>query len=173
MAIVTLGFHRVSNVTALSPLSVVLQAVPLATITVSQTGSGAAATVYSDPALSISIPNGVVTADLGGNYDYYLPLNYPVTETISSPSATSGPVTIQNIVVYGPIVASFTTTSASSDMISIPGATSTGHVMLQPTNASAASMLASTYVSVKANGSITVAHPTTSGATFDVLLTTY
>jgi hypothetical protein len=66
-----------------------------------------------------------------------------------------------------------TTTNATSDVISLTGILATSHVSLQPTNAAAATMFTSTYVSSKAAGGITVTHPATAAATFDVMITPY
>ena len=85
MATVTSGFHRTNNVTARAFYGTNLQVVPGATIYVTLTSSGAEATVYSDPGLSITIPGALITADQWGWYDYYIPLDYSVTETISAP----------------------------------------------------------------------------------------
>ena len=171
MGVVTTGFHRVGNVTTRGPQGVELQAVPGAQVYVTLTSTGAAAVIYSDPALSIAITGSLVTADVYGNYDYYLPLNYSVTETISSPSGAL--LTIVNVVQNGPLVTSLTTTAAATDTVTLAGILATSHVVLQPTNAAAATMYTSTYVSAKAAGSITVTHPVTSGATFDIIITPY
>ena len=167
----TTGYHRVNQVLARAPQNVQAQVVPYAKIAVSITSTGAAAVIYSDPGLSVQITPPVLTSDVAGNYGYYLSLNYMVTETISSPSL--GSVVIPNIGINGPIVGTLTTTGATSDVVSITGILSTSHVALQPTNASAATMFASTYVSSKSVGSITVTHPATSGATFDLIITPY
>jgi hypothetical protein len=82
---VTAGYHRVGKVLARAPQSVTAQVVPSATVAVTTTSTGAVATIYSDPGLTVRITNGKVTADASGNYSYYIPLNYMVTETISSP----------------------------------------------------------------------------------------
>jgi hypothetical protein len=171
MGVVTTGFHRISSVTTRAPFAVELQAVPGASIYVTLTSTGAAATIYSDAALSIAIPGSLVTADVLGNYDYYIPLNYSVTETISSPSGSL--MTITNVVQNGPLVTSFTTTAATTDTVTLAGVPATSHAILQPTNSVAATMLTSTYVSAKAAGSITVTHPVSAGATFDIIITPY
>ena len=171
MAVVTYGMHRTGNVTAVAQFSTNQQVVPGASIYVTLTSSGAGATIYSDPGLSITIPGSLVTADQTGFYQYYLPLGYNVTETISSTSGLY--ITITNVVQNGSVVASLTTTANTSDIVTIPGFVSSGHVSLTATNSSAASMIASTYVSVKATGQITIAHPSTAGATFDIVATTY
>lgn len=172
MATVTTGYHRIGNVSSLAPGSVNMQAVPYATVTVTQTASGAAATIYSDAGMTVAITAGIVTADGNGNYDYYIPLNYPVTETISYISSDTT-IAVQNVVANGPLVTSLTTTNASSDTVTLTGITSNCHVALCPTNSSAATMLTSAYVSAKNSGSITITHPTTAGATFDVIITPY
>lgn len=144
---------------------------PGSSVYVTLSSTGTAATIYSDPELSLVIPNATVVADVNGGYGYYIPLNYMVTETISSPN--NGSVVIPNIGVNGVIVGSLTTTSASSDVFSATGIVSTSHVSLTPTNSAAATMIASTYVSAKSTGSITISHTGTAGATFDVLVTPY
>jgi hypothetical protein len=68
---------------------------------------------------------------------------------------------------------SLTTTAAASDSVSIGGVTSSSHCFVHPTNASAATNIATTYVSAKATGSITVAHTATAGMTYDVGCTAY
>ncbi len=70
-----------------------------------------------------------------------------------------------------PILTSFTTTASTSDNVTVTGMTSSGHCMLQPTNASADTLLTGTYISAKATNQITVTHASTSGANFDVLCT--
>lgn len=91
----TAGYHRVSKVLARAPQTVTAQVVPYATVSITSTATGAAAVIYSDPGLSVQISPAVVTADASGNYSYYLPLNYMVTETISSPG--QGSVVIPNV----------------------------------------------------------------------------
>jgi hypothetical protein len=66
---------------------------------------------------------------------------------------------------------SFTTTSGTSDNVTITGMTSSGHCELEPTNASAATNLATTYVSAKASNQITVTHAATANMNYDVLCT--
>lgn len=171
MGTTTTGWHRLSNVTALMPGSINLQAVPLAYIYVTETSSGAQANIYSDPQLSIPISGSLVVADNTGSYGYYLPLNYCVTESISYPNG--GTTVLDNISQNGPVVGSFTTTANASDSVSLVGVISSSHVFLQPTNLAASTMFSSTYVSSKSTGSITITHPTTAGATFDIIATTY
>jgi hypothetical protein len=171
MAVVTTGFHRIGNVTTRAQSGVEQQVVPGAQVYVTLTSTGAAATIYSDPALSITILGSLVTADNFGSYDYYIPLNYSVTETISS--ANGALLTIYNVVQNGPLIGTLTTTAATTDVVSITGILSTSHVSFTPTNAAAATMIASTYVSNKAEGSITITHPATANATFDLIITPY
>lgn len=82
---VTSGYHRVGQVFTRANTGVTAQIVPNATIQVTQTSNGANATIYSDPGLTSQISPPFVIADSQGNYDYYLPTNYCVTETISAP----------------------------------------------------------------------------------------
>lgn len=167
----TTGFYRTSNVYSRATDSLNSQVVPGATIVVTVTDTNVAATIYFDPLLSQPIANSTVFADVNGLYAYYIPLNYMVTETISSPNL--GSVVIPNIGINGPIAGSLTTSAATSDVISIAGILPTSHVYLQATNAAGATMITSTYVSSKSAGSITVTHPATAGATFDVIVTPY
>jgi hypothetical protein len=96
MAPTTTGMHRVSNVTQRSPFGTLQEVVPGATIYVTQTASGAGAVIYSDPEMSVVITGSLITADTFGWYEYYIPLSYNVTETISAPSGLF--VIITNIV---------------------------------------------------------------------------
>ena len=96
MAVATTGYHRYSNVLARAYSGLNQQIVPGATIYVTLTSTGAMAVIYSDPGMSIQVTGALLTADQNGFYEYYLPLNYNVTETISSPSGSQ--TTISNIV---------------------------------------------------------------------------
>ena len=93
----TTGFHRVNQVIARGNYGVTAQVVPYAVVSVTDTVTGSAATIYSDPLLTAQIVPSVVTADASGNYDYYIPLQYCVDETVSSPGA--GSFTTPNICV--------------------------------------------------------------------------
>lgn len=63
-----------------------------------------------------------------------------------------------------------TTTASSSDTYAISGATSLTAVTLFPANASAAVMLATGEVSATVSGaSVTITHPATSGAIFNLI----
>lgn len=96
----TTGYHRVQTALARAPQGgVTANVVPNAKITVTNTATGLAATIYSDPLLTARITPSVVTADSSGNYSYYIPLNYCVTETISSPG--QGTKTTPNICING------------------------------------------------------------------------
>lgn len=94
MANATKGFYRTNSVTARGEHCSLL-IVPGARIHCTETATGAQAKIYSDPLLLHLIPNSTVTSDQNGNYDYYIPLNYMVTENISTPSGAS--ITIPNI----------------------------------------------------------------------------
>lgn len=92
----TTGLARQSQVLSRANGSVSAQIVPYATVVVTNTASPSTpATIYSDPLLTSRITPAVVTADSSGNYSYYIPLNYCVTETITSPG--QGSKTIPNI----------------------------------------------------------------------------
>jgi hypothetical protein len=66
---------------------------------------------------------------------------------------------------------SLTTSSSTTDSVSIAAVTSSSHCTLTPTNVSAALNIATTYISAKSAGSITVTHTASSGLTFDILCT--
>lgn len=91
----TTGYHRVSQVIARSNTGTTALVVPFAKIAVTNTATGNAAVIYFDPLLSSQITPPLITADLAGNYSYYMPLNTCVTETISAPGQSN--ITIPNI----------------------------------------------------------------------------
>jgi len=93
----TTGYHRVNQLLSRGTSGVTAQIVPNGTIFVTNTTTGAVATIYSDPGLSVPITSGVVTSDKNGNYDYYIPLNYCVDEQVSA--AGQGSYTTKNICV--------------------------------------------------------------------------
>lgn len=97
--VATTGFHRVSQVIARANTGVTATVVPYASVYITNQSTGALATIYSDPLLSVQIASGMVTADANGNYSYYIPLNYCVHESISSPG--QGSFGIDNICVNG------------------------------------------------------------------------
>ncbi len=99
MGVVTTGNHRFSNVTQRSQFGVLQEVVPGATVYVTDTSTGNAATIYSDPGMTIQIPGALITTDPSGGYEYYIPVAYNVTENITAPSGLN--VTISNIVLNG------------------------------------------------------------------------
>jgi hypothetical protein len=72
-----------------------------------------------------------------------------------------------------PLVAALVTTAAATDNVTVTGMTSSGHCALTPTNAAAATNLATTYVSAKTTNQITVAHTATASMNYDVLCTAF
>jgi hypothetical protein len=91
----TTGFHRVGQVLSRSSQGIAANVAPFAKISVTSTGTGSAASIYSDPLLTAPITPPVLTADAAGNYSYYISLGNCVTETISSPGQS--PIVIPNI----------------------------------------------------------------------------
>ena len=85
----TIGFHRVNQLLQRGISGTYAQVVPRATIAVASTATGLQATIYLDPLLTAPITSSTVTSDANGNYGYYVPLNYCVDETVSSPGAGS------------------------------------------------------------------------------------
>lgn len=95
----TVGYHRMDQVLQRAPQGgIAAQVVPYATIYVTYTATGLAATIYSDPLLTAPIPNSTVTTDENGNYGYYLPSGQCVTETIMYPEGGS---TTNSNICYG------------------------------------------------------------------------
>ena len=86
---------------------------------------------------------------------------FSASGVLSSSGCTSG----------APLVATLTTTAASSDNLTVTGMTASGHCALSPTNASAATNIATTYVSAKTTNQITVTHTATASMTYDFLCT--
>jgi hypothetical protein len=70
-----------------------------------------------------------------------------------------------------PVSGSLTTTAAASDSVTIYGVTGGSHCSLTPTNASAASGIASSYISGVGTNSVTVSHTGTAGMTFSIVCT--
>ena len=68
MGVVTTGLHRFSNVTTRSQFGVLQEVVPGATVYVTVTSTGLAATIYSDPGMTIQIPGALITTDTSGWY---------------------------------------------------------------------------------------------------------
>jgi len=74
----------------------------------------------------------------------------------------------------GPLVGGFTSTAVTSESFTLTGMVAGGHCSaLSPTNSSASTNAASTYISAKATNAITITHPATAGMTFDVSCTNY
>ncbi len=69
------------------------------------------------------------------------------------------------------VLASLTTTAATSDNVTMIGVTSSSHCFLTSTNLLAATNIVQTYVSAKKTNQVTVAHPATSGMTYDISCT--
>jgi hypothetical protein len=91
----------------------------------------------------------------------------------ASASASTVPSYTGQSVVNGHalLVASFTTTAVSSESVTITGMTSAGHCVLTPTNASASTNVATTFISAKTTNAITLAHTATAGMTYDFTCT--
>lgn len=66
------------------------------------------------------------------------------------------------------ITATLITTAATTDNVTVTGMTSLGHCFLTPTNSSAATNAATTYISAKITNQITVTHTAKASMTYDV-----
>ena len=109
----TTAYHRLNQVLQRAPQGgATAQVVPYATVYVTNTSSGTAAAIYSDPGLSIAIAGATVTADSNGNYGYYIALQSCVNERITYPGG--GSITYTNVCSNtSPGVTSFSAPSAS------------------------------------------------------------
>lgn len=123
----------------------------------------AGGTTFSNPAIALQ-QNGN-----GGNILVFG--NTSGSTTIQTQAVASGITLLAAGTSATAIPASLTTTAATSDNVTITGMTASGHCILQPTNASADTLLTGTFVSAKAANQITVTHAATAGATFDILCT--
>lgn len=83
------------------------------------------------------------------------------SRTVQSPNGPSSTVMLAGLV----------TTAAASDNVTIQGMASGGHCTLTPTNAAAATNIATTYVSAKAANQITVSHAATANMNYDIFCT--
>jgi hypothetical protein len=142
--------------------------------------SGNAENVFSDN-------GGTVVATLGcwqndanaGSLQLYNPSNSNLNISISAINgvirAPSYWLQIGGSGYGGNIVftTSLTTTAASSDSVTLGPVSSSSHCLLYPTNASAATNIATTYVSAKTTGALTVNHNATAGMTLDVVCSAY
>lgn len=70
-----------------------------------------------------------------------------------------------------PLPASLVTTAAASDNVAIQGMTSSGHCTFSARNASAATNIATTFISALGANSITVSHAVTANMNYDILCT--
>src|ERR1039458_6724444 len=86
---VTTGYHRVNQLLSRGQQGTTAEVVPNGTVYVTSTATGTAATIYADPLLSVQITSASVTTDSSGNYGYYIPLNYCVTERVAFPGGGS------------------------------------------------------------------------------------
>lgn len=99
---------------------------------------------------------GLLKANISGS-------STAVTQAISN--STTAPATtafVQSLV----LPYSLTTTAATTDNVTIGGMVSGGHCSLAPTNASAATNIATTYISARTTNQITITHTATSGMTY-------
>jgi hypothetical protein len=83
------------------------------------------------------------------------------SRTVQYPNGTSATV----------MVAALVTTAAATDNVTIQGMASGGHCTLTPTNAAAATNIATTYISAKAANQITVSHAATANMNYDIACT--
>lgn len=72
-----------------------------------------------------------------------------------------------------PLATSFATTASTSDNVTVTGINSGSHCVLFPTTATAATNIATTYISAVTTNQITVTHTATSGMSYNVLCTIY
>ena len=164
----TVGFHRVNQLLQRGTSGTYAQIVPRGTVQVTSTATGLLATIYRDPLLTSQITSGSVTSDANGNYDYYVPLNYCVDETVSSPGA--GSYTTTNICGNtGSAVALQTCTTASISPSSVAGGTASGACTIPASATGHGGIAVATDGSVQG---IVIPQVSVSGTTATVTLTT-
>ena len=128
----TTAYHRLNQVLQRAPQGgATAQVVPYATVYVTNTSSGTAAAIYSDPGLSIAIAGATVTADSNGNYGYYVALQSCVNERITYPGG--GSLTYTNVC---------SNTSAGLSSFSAPSASWPSWLVPTVTNSTTAPSLA-------------------------------
>lgn len=120
-----------------------------------QVNTGAAAT-----SISILGLNAVTLNIVGTGFVNSLSGNFTAHRFTSYPDA-SGTVGLA-------VLGSLTTTAATTDNVTLTGMTASGHCQLTATNTSAATNVATTFVSNKTTNQITVTHTAISGMTYDV-----
>lgn len=113
---------------------------------------------------TIALPiNNVILGDGGGSSTFNGNSAFTSAWTFNVPNGNTGTV----------VVGSLTTTAATSDSPTIQGAKLGAHCQLQPTNASAATNIATTFVSATGLNSITVTHVATAGMIYSVTCTNF
>ncbi len=107
-----------------------------------------------------------------------LVLSSPLASAISYTMTFAGPCLTANRVLNGAdgaasvvVSASLVTTAGTSDNVTIQGATTLSHCSLTPTNRTAATNIATTFISAKTANRITVTHTATANMNFDVMCT--
>lgn len=118
----------------------------------------------------VTIPAGTAVAGAAGKVVYASDATNGYAEANENNTGLSRFCTVLNGQCAS-LTASLTTTAATSDNVTVTGMVAAGHCALFQTNASAATNIATTYVSAKTTNQITVTHVATSGMTFDVLCT--
>ena len=127
----------------------------------------------------LTAPNSIAAS-----YTELLPLTATAGQLVDSanaaasvagniPSFSNATFRLQDSGKTLPLAAVLTTTAAATDNVTVTGMTSSGHCSLAATNASAATNIATTYISAKAANQITVTHTATASMTYDVICTAY
>jgi hypothetical protein len=96
--------------------------------------------------------------DQNGGVRWINPGTYTGNRALTVPDGNSGTM----------LSAALTTTAAASDNVAMQGVTASSHCQLEPTNASAATNITTTFVSAKTANQITVTHTATAGMTYDI-----
>lgn len=71
----------------------------------------------------------------------------------------------------GDLKAQLTTTAATSDVVTVTGASATSNCTFSPANASAATNIATSFVSANATNSVTITHTATAGMIYNIQCT--
>lgn len=165
------GTHSITSA-AVNPLAIVGASSAAVYATIQQPGIATFLVGYETGGSStVSLQNGgndFLRGDLSGNATVPGTLGWGGGTAISSSSDVALASKLAG-------AGSITTTSATSDSVTIAwpdgGSRTPGHCGLSATNSSAATNIATVYISAKAANAVTLTHTATTGMTYDVVCT--
>jgi hypothetical protein len=125
------------------------------------------ASIYTDETLA-TIANNPIQTDAGGNFSFYAPPGWYILQYYVGGKFLYGESVAVNVspakVIFN--AGTLTTTASASDTITVLGMTNTGACIPVPTNLTASTMTGLS--TVAATDSVTLNHPVTAGATFEM-----